>query len=599
VFSQPVVSNGLVYWGSFDGYERATDTSGSLAWQTNLGTTSPPGCTDPSEAGVVSTPTITTDVPVGGANSVLYVGGGNSKVYALNAATGAVLWSYNVGGNPNTFIWSSPAVFGNSVYIGVASFGDCPLVQGQLLQLNRVTGALQNAFNTVPNGCTGGGVWGSPTIDAAAGTIYFDTGNGGDCSSSEPLAPAVVEVNAADLSLVGSWAVPPSQQADDSDFGSTPTLFNGVIGGQSHPLVGVVNKNGVFYAFERDALSSGPVWSTRVATGGGNPTTGAGDIAPAAYDGSTLYVGGDITSSCSGTVNALNPSTGAVIWQHCFTDSFVAGAVTVASGGVVAVGEGSHINLLSPATGASLFTYTGAGPFWGGPCIADGTLYEGDMAGNLYALTPGQTAPTQFVQVNSATPQTNQSTVTVPFANSQTAGDLNAVAIGFDDATSTIISVTDSAGNVYQVAAPLTRGSGMSQAVYYAKNIKAAAAGANLVTVQFSTGVPYADVRVAEYSGLDAANPVDTIASAGGTGATASSGNLTTSGTNEMIFEAGYTSSLFVAGTNGFTWRIITSPDGDIVGDKLVAAAGTYAATAQNADGGAIWVMQAVAMRVG
>ena len=64
-----------------------------------------------------------------------------------------------VGGNPNTFIWSSPLVFGNSVYIGVSSFGDCPLTQGQLLQLNRVTGALQNTFNVVPNGCTGGGVW--------------------------------------------------------------------------------------------------------------------------------------------------------------------------------------------------------------------------------------------------------------------------------------------------------------------------------------------------------------------------------------------------------------------------------------------------------
>ena len=152
---------------------------------------SPPDCTDPPEAGIASTATITTDVPVGAATSVLYVGGGDSKVYALNAATGAVLWSYTVGANPDYFVWSSPAVFGNSVYIGVASFGDCPLVQGQLLQLNRITGALQNTFNVVPNGCTGGGVWGSPTIDAAAGTIYFNTGNAGDCTSSEPLAPAV------------------------------------------------------------------------------------------------------------------------------------------------------------------------------------------------------------------------------------------------------------------------------------------------------------------------------------------------------------------------------------------------------------------------
>ena len=386
VFSQPVVSNGLVYWGSFDGHERATDTSGNLVWQTNLGTTSPPGCTDPSEAGVASTPAVTTDVPVNGATSVLYVGGGNSKVYALNAATGAVLWSYDIGGNPNTFVWSSPAVFGNSVYIGVSSFGDCPLTQGQLLQLNRVTGALQNTFNVVPNGCTGGGVWGSPTVDAAAGTIYFATGNDGACGSSEPLAPAMVEVRASDLSLVGSWAVPAAQQTEDSDFGSTPTLFKGVIGGQSQPLVGVINKNGLFYAFQRDALPSGPVWSKRIATGGGNPTSGTGDIAPAAFDGTTLYVGGDATSSCSGTVNALNPSTGAFIWQHCFAEGPVLGAVSATSGGVVAVGEGNTIAVVSAATGASLSTFTGTGPFWGPPSIAGGTLYEGDMAGNLYAL---------------------------------------------------------------------------------------------------------------------------------------------------------------------------------------------------------------------
>jgi polyvinyl alcohol dehydrogenase (cytochrome) len=387
VFSQPVVSNGLIYWGSFDGRERATDTSGNLVWQKNLGTTSPPDCTDPSSAGIASTATVTTDVPVGTATSVLYVGGGNSKVYALNAATGAVLWSYSVGGNPDTFVWSSPAAFGNSVYIGVSSFGDCPLVRGRLLQFNRVTGALQHTFNVVPRGCTGGGVWGSPTVDAAAGTIYFDTGNAGSCGRSEPLAPAVVEVHASSLSLAGSWAVPPTQQGVDSDFGSTPTLFHGVIGGQSQPLVGVINKNGVFYAFERDVLPSGPVWRTRIASGGGDPPNGHGDVAPAAFDGTTLYVGGDARKGCSGSANALNPSTGAFIWRHCFKNGFVLGAVTVTSGGVVTVGEGNHIAVLSAATGASLFTYTGAGPFWGPPSIVGGTLYEGDMAGNLYALT--------------------------------------------------------------------------------------------------------------------------------------------------------------------------------------------------------------------
>ena len=471
VFSQPIVSNGLVYWGSFDGYERATTTSGNLVWQQNLGTDTSSGCTDPSEAGVASTATVTTDVPVGTATSVLYVGGGDAKMYALNAATGAVLWSYAVGPNSEYFVWSSPAVFGNSVYIGVASFGggtdsgsSCPEIQGQLLQLNRVTGALQNTFDVVPNGCTGGGVWSSPTVDAAAGTIYFGTGSKpppGGCTS-EPLAAAVVEVNASDLSLVGSWAVPPAQQSDDSDFGATPTLFNGVIGGQSEPLVGVINKNGIFYAFERGALPSGPVWSTQIAIGGGDPTTGQGDVASAAFDGTTLYVGGDATNSCSGSLNALNPSTGAFIWQHCFTDGgYVLGGVTSASGGVVAVGEGNNIAVLSAATGASLFTYAGTGTFWGPPSIADGTLYEGDMAGNLYALTVNQkpAAKLAFVQGPSNTVAGAVITPAVKVAVEDANGDIET----FDNTTQVSLAIgTNPAGGTLSGGSAVTVASGIA-----------------------------------------------------------------------------------------------------------------------------------------
>jgi hypothetical protein len=295
----------------------------------------------------------------------------------------------------------------------------------------------------------------------------------------------------------------------------------------------------------------------------------------------------------------LDPSTGAFIWRHCFTDGgFVMGGVTVTSGGVVAVGEGTNVALVSAATGASLATYAGSGLFWGPPSIVGGTVYEGDMSGNLYALKPSNTPVPQFVQANSATPQTNQTAVSVPYVQAQGAGDLNVIAVGFDDATSTITSVTDNAGNVYQLAAPLTRGSGMSQAIYYAKSINQAAAGSNVVKVQFSGAVPYPDVRVLEYSGLDAVSPLDTSASAAGTGAIASSGNLTTTASNEMIFGAGYTLGLFVGGTNGFTSRIITPIDGDIAVDKFVSTTGTYAATA-NQTGNAVWVMQGVAFRDG
>ena len=102
-------------------------------------------------------------------------------------------------------------------------------------------------------------------------------------------------------------------------------------------------------------------------------------------------------------------------------------------------------------------------------------------------------APLAFVQVNSATPQTNQTQVSVVYTAPQVAGDTNILAIGWNNATSNITSVTDSAGNVYQLAVPTARGNGVSQAIYYAKNIKSAAAGTNTVTVTFNTATPYVD----------------------------------------------------------------------------------------------------------
>ena len=174
------------------------------------------------------------------------------------------------------------------------------------------------------------------------------------------------------------------------------------------------------------------------------------------------------------------------------------------------------------------------------------------------AATP---APPAFVQVKAATPQTNQSSVAVTYTGAQVAGDTNILAIGWNNATSNITSVTDSAGNTYQVAVPTARGSGVSQAIYYATNIKAAAAGTNTVTTTFNTATPFVDVRALEYSGLDPVNPFDVGTSASGTGASANSGTVTTTAANALIFGAGITTGGFsTAGTN-FTTRIITAPD--------------------------------------
>jgi hypothetical protein len=200
--------------------------------------------------------------------------------------------------------------------------------------------------------------------------------------------------------------------------------------------------------------------------------------------------------------------------------------------------------------------------------------------------------------VSAATPQTNQSQVSVTYTNAQVAGDTNILAIGWKDATSNITSVMDSAGNSYQVAAPThrNRGAGLSQAIYYAKNIAAAAAGANTVTVTFNVAAPFVDIRATEYSGLDPANPLDGNASSPFTAATATSGPITTTTAQELVFGAGMTTGAFTAAGSAFTSRIITTPDADIVVDRFVTVTGSYNPKAV-LSGSAPWLMQGASFR--
>ena len=171
-------------------------------------------------------------------------------------------------------------------------------------------------------------------------------------------------------------------------------------------------------------------------------------------------------------------------------------------------------------------------------------------------------------------------------------GDLNVVVIGWNNTTSNISSVTDSRGNIYQVAAAITRSGAVSQAIYYAKNI---AAGANTVTVTASGSTPYLDIRIAEYSGLDLASPFDVTASASGSSASPSSGAATTRSATELLVGAGTTTGAFTGPGSGYTTRIITTPDADILEDRVVTTSGSYTATAAMTNSS--WVMQLVAFR--
>jgi hypothetical protein len=133
VNSSPAVVNGVVYVGSSDHNVYALNAStGALLWSFATGSY------------VESSPAV--------ANGVVYIGSFDGNVYALNASTGAKLWSYSTGVEE----FSSPAVANGVVYISS--------VNGTLYALNASTGAKLWSF------ATGGGVQSSPAV--VNGTLY-------------------------------------------------------------------------------------------------------------------------------------------------------------------------------------------------------------------------------------------------------------------------------------------------------------------------------------------------------------------------------------------------------------------------------------------
>jgi polyvinyl alcohol dehydrogenase (cytochrome) len=390
ISAEPVQVNGVVYYGSWDGNERAISAAtGTQLWSTYLGQTSA-NCPNAMTVGVASTATVHT-IPVNGtATQAVFVAGGDGNFYALDASTGTVIWKTQLGAPPDYFLWSSPLFYKGSIYEGISSLGDCPLIRGGVVRMNAATGTVQNTLYTVPAGCTGATVWGSPAVDTATGDLYFATGNAGSCGSPEPLAVAMVQTDSS-LNLLGSWQVPSGHTPNnDSDFGSTPTLFHASISGAIHQMVGVQNKNGIYYAFDRSAISNGPLWHRRVAAAGECPTCGKGDISPSAYDGQHVFVGSGQTTiggvKCAGSIRALGPATGKTVWADCLTGP-VLGAVTAVPE-VAFFGAGNTAYAVSTSTGAILWSQQGANgsAFWGAPAISNGLVYFGGMDGRLYAF---------------------------------------------------------------------------------------------------------------------------------------------------------------------------------------------------------------------
>jgi hypothetical protein len=257
-----------------------------------------------------------------------------------------------------------------------------------------------------------------------------------------------------------------------------------------------------------------------------------------------------------------------------------------ASGATVKFGSAAATNVVV----VNSTTITATTPAGSAGAVTVTVTVNGQSGSLINGFTYNPAVAIGFAQVAAATPQAPTATVSVKYPGAQTAGNLNVVVVGWNDTTSTVQSVKDSAGNNYSLAVGPTTGTGLRQSIYYASNI---AAGSNTVTVTFNQAAAYPDVRILEYQGV---TTLDVVAGASGSVTAANSGSATTTSANELIFGANTVATSTKTAGTGFTSRIITSPDGDIAEDKVTTTAGSNSATSTLSSSGP-WVMQMVAFK--
>jgi outer membrane protein assembly factor BamB len=388
-FSSPTVYNGMIYIGARNGYFYAVnEATGTVKWSRFIGYVTHKTC---GKEGFTSTATVAPD-PATGVLTV-YVYGPSGYLYAMRAANGRNVWPPAVVGIPSTtkndyYAWGSPLVSQGRIYVGISSQCDVPLVRGGLDAFNQSTGALENTFWTAPVNTRGASIWSSPATDGSS--VFAATGNGPAGSDGY----SVLRLSRNLSTLRGKWEVPASQQVFDSDFGASPGIWTSA----GTEMMGVCNKNGVFYAFNADRLSKGPVWQDQI----GNPVTvgpGQCDAAPV-YDGSSLYLGSNGTTiggtAYGGSIRKVDPATGTYTWQTGLTAPII-GSPTLDGAGVIAAASFGYKNdqngvfLLNARTGALIRTFSlGRSLTFAQPVFADNYLFIASTGPGLTAYkVPG------------------------------------------------------------------------------------------------------------------------------------------------------------------------------------------------------------------
>lgn len=383
VTGTPVISNGTVYVGSWDGKMYALrESDGSLVWSFAASTYTDSRC-DPGSFGINSTAALS--------DGKIYFGAGDAKLYALDAATGNLVWQRQLGNPDNGYhIFASPVIFDNKIYIGLASHCVNPCVRGELLCLDANNGDILWTFFTAPEGSLGGGVWSSCAVDPNRRTIYVGTGN--YCSGEDTYSSAVLALNADTGNLVWSYKKLAPKDTRNFDFGASPVLFD-VAG---IPTLVIGSKDGHCYALHRQ--TGDLLWDTVVTDGN---SAGGGIISSAAVANGLVFMGATVQAT-TGKLVALDARTGSKVWEVPQANPVI-GGTTVSGGAVfIAVLDGT-VRAYDAQSGNQLWSATRSA-FYGGISITQDRIFVGSANGSVYSFGLAGVIPQPRASISISSP---------------------------------------------------------------------------------------------------------------------------------------------------------------------------------------------------
>ena len=291
-------------------------------------------------------------------NPLVFFGDIVANIYAVDAATGELVWTRPADDHPSATLTGTPAINGDTLYVPVSSLEviaavdtayECCTFRGKIMAIDARTGDVLWEHFSVPDvpteqgrtsagtrilGPSGAPVWTSPTIDLEANRLYAGTGQNysspADGNSDAILAVDLhtgerawqVQFTAGDAwnvaCMMAGNAGCPDEDGPDLDQSSSPILVTRADGER---ILVVGHKDGSVTGHDPDQNAK-TLWKTKIGRG----SIQGGVHFGMAAEGARIYVPiNDMNNTRNGDVldpaaarpglHALDAFTGEVLWS--------------------------------------------------------------------------------------------------------------------------------------------------------------------------------------------------------------------------------------------------------------------------------------------